>query len=74
MKSVVINAGGSVSVEEKAMPQLESADDVLVKVCCSGLCGSDIPRIFHNGAHFTLLLWGTNSAASYRKPVLLYAI
>ncbi|MGQ5288562.1 alcohol dehydrogenase catalytic domain-containing protein [Pectobacterium actinidiae] len=52
MKSVVINSGGSVTVEEKDMPRIKSADDVLVKVCCSGLCGSDIPRIFHNGSHF----------------------
>ncbi|MEC5341345.1 zinc-binding dehydrogenase [Brenneria populi] len=52
MKSVVVHAGGSVSVEDKPMPQIQSADDVLVKVRCSGLCGSDIPRIFHNGAHF----------------------
>lgn len=77
MKSVVINAGSSVTVEEKVMPQIESADDVLVKVCCSGLCGSDIARIFHNGAHFypiTLghefsgIVWETGTAVSDLKP------
>lgn len=52
MKSVVINAGGSITIEEKLKPQIESDDDVLVSVFCSGLCGSDIPRIFHNGARF----------------------
>ncbi|MEG3130996.1 galactitol-1-phosphate 5-dehydrogenase [Pantoea cypripedii] len=52
MKSVVIHAGGSVTVEEKPLPQISAADDVLVEVICSGLCGSDIPRIFHDGAHF----------------------
>lgn len=52
MKSVVIHAGGSVTVEEKPLPQIEAGDDVLVQVICSGLCGSDIPRIFHEGAHF----------------------
>lgn len=52
MKSVVINTGGTVTLEEKTMPTVKAADDILVKVCCSGLCGSDIPRIFHSGAHF----------------------
>lgn len=52
MKSVVINAGGSVTVEQRPLPQICAGDDVLVEVICSGLCGSDIPRIFHNGAHF----------------------
>ncbi len=52
MKSVVVHAGGRVLVEDKPLPHIKSADDVLVKVYCSGLCGSDIPRIFHEGAHF----------------------
>ncbi|WP_024548087.1 alcohol dehydrogenase catalytic domain-containing protein [Siccibacter turicensis] len=52
MKSVVIHAGGCVTVEEQPLPQIQNADEVLVKVRCAGLCGSDIPRIFHEGAHF----------------------
>lgn len=52
MKSVVIHAGGSVTVEERPLPQIETGDDVLVQVISSGLCGSDIPRIFNEGAHF----------------------
>lgn len=52
MKSVVIYAEGDVRVEERPMPQLQNEDDVLVKVVCSGLCGSDIPRIFAHGAHY----------------------
>ena len=52
MKSVVIHAGGSVTVEDAPLPQIEAGDDVMVKVICSGLCGSDIPRIFHEGAHY----------------------
>ena len=52
MKSVVIHAGGSVTVEDQPLPQVSNADDVLVNVICSGLCGSDIARIFHAGAHF----------------------
>ena len=52
MKSVVIHAEGSVRVEERPVPQIQTADDVLVRIVCSGLCGSDIPRIFAKGAHY----------------------
>ncbi|HHK9551848.1 galactitol-1-phosphate 5-dehydrogenase [Enterobacter sichuanensis] len=52
MKSVVIHAEGCVRVEERPVPQIQAADDVLVRIVCSGLCGSDIPRIFSKGAHY----------------------
>ncbi|HED6272286.1 TPA: galactitol-1-phosphate 5-dehydrogenase [Enterobacter sichuanensis] len=52
MKSVVIHAEGSVRVEERPVPKIQAADDVLVRIVCSGLCGSDIPRIFAKGAHY----------------------
>lgn len=52
MKSVVIHAEGDVRVEERPIPQLTTGDDVRVKVVSSGLCGSDIPRIFAHGAHY----------------------
>ena len=52
MKSVVVNAGGAMTVEERPMPVLNAPDDVLVRITYSGLCGSDIPRIFSQGAHF----------------------
>ncbi|VEB89594.1 Sorbitol dehydrogenase [Citrobacter koseri] len=49
MKSVVIHAEGDVRVEERPIPQIQADDDVLIKVISSGLCGSDIPRIFAHG-------------------------
>jgi len=52
MKSVVIHAEGRVRVEERPVPYIQAEDDVLVRVVCSGLCGSDIPRIFAKGAHY----------------------
>ncbi|WP_367164968.1 galactitol-1-phosphate 5-dehydrogenase [Kosakonia cowanii] len=52
MKSVVIHAEGNICVEDRPEPQLQHADEVKVRVVSSGLCGSDIPRIFANGAHF----------------------
>jgi galactitol-1-phosphate 5-dehydrogenase len=41
-----------VRVEERPIPTLQTENDVLVKVVSSGLCGSDIPRIFAKGAHY----------------------
>lgn len=52
MKAVVVNEGGSLSIEDIAIPKIKSSQQILVKVAYSGLCGSDIPRIFHHGAHF----------------------
>ena len=52
MQSVVIHAEGTVRVEERPIPTLQTENDVLVKVVSSGLCGSDIPRIFAKGAHY----------------------
>lgn len=52
MKSVVIHAEGTVCVEERPQPTLQTEHDVLVKVVSSGLCGSDIPRIFAKSAHY----------------------
>lgn len=52
MKSVVVHAEGKVIVEERPLPEIKHPDDVLVRIAYSGLCGSDIPRIFHQGAHF----------------------
>ena len=52
MKSVVVHTGGKMTVEERPIPELNSSDDVLVRIAYSGLCGSDIPRIFANSSHF----------------------
>ena len=52
MKSVVVHTGGKMTVEERPIPELNSSDDVLVRIAYSGLCGSDIPRIFANSSHY----------------------
>ncbi|PKE32905.1 galactitol-1-phosphate 5-dehydrogenase [Rahnella sp. AA] len=52
MQSVVVHQGGNITVEDKAIPVLGAPDDVLVRVAYSGLCGSDIPRIFANASHY----------------------
>ncbi|OCG09859.1 alcohol dehydrogenase catalytic domain-containing protein [Gilliamella apicola] len=52
MKAVIVNEGGSLSLEDIDIPKITSPDQILVKIAYCGLCGSDIPRIFHHGAHF----------------------
>jgi 2-desacetyl-2-hydroxyethyl bacteriochlorophyllide A dehydrogenase len=46
MRAVTFQAPGEVRVEEKPEPQLAAADDALVRVEASGVCGSDL-HIFH---------------------------
>lgn len=51
MKEIIVSENNRLEICETDIPQCGD-DDVLVKVSYSGLCGSDIPRIFHDGAHF----------------------
>lgn len=52
MKSVVVHADSRLTVEEQPAPTLSAPDEVLVRIAYSGLCGSDIPRIFASSSHF----------------------
>lgn len=46
MRAVTFQAPGEVRVDEKPEPELGAADDALVRVEASGICGSDL-HIFH---------------------------
>ena len=46
MRAVTFQAPGEVRVEEKPDPELGAADEALVRVEASGICGSDL-HIFH---------------------------
>src|SRR5437868_5668163 len=46
MRAVTFQAPGEVRIDEKADPQLVAADDALVRVEASGICGSDL-HIYH---------------------------
>jgi len=46
MRAVTFQAPGEVRIEEKPGPELVAADDALVQVEASGICGSDL-HIFH---------------------------
>ncbi len=46
MRAVTFQAPGEVRVDEKPDPELEAADDAIVRVDASGICGSDL-HIYH---------------------------
>jgi 2-desacetyl-2-hydroxyethyl bacteriochlorophyllide A dehydrogenase len=46
MRAVTFQAPGEVRIEEKADPEIAAADDALVRVEASGICGSDL-HIYH---------------------------
>jgi len=55
MKAYVLENLGQFNIKEVPTPSL-SEGRVLVKVHAAGICGSDIPRIFHTGAyHYPLI-------------------
>ncbi|MBN6073962.1 galactitol-1-phosphate 5-dehydrogenase [Aggregatibacter actinomycetemcomitans] len=58
MKAVVVEENRKLVLAEIATPKIEDEEDVLVKVLYSGVCGSDIPRIFHHGTHFYPIVLG----------------
>jgi 2-desacetyl-2-hydroxyethyl bacteriochlorophyllide A dehydrogenase len=46
MRAVTFQAPGQIRIDEKPDPELRAADDALVRVEASGICGSDL-HIFH---------------------------
>ncbi len=57
MKAAVVCANEDVRYLDYEEP-MPGPGEVKVKVAASGICGSDIPRVFHNGAHFYPIVLG----------------
>ncbi|WPX08309.1 galactitol-1-phosphate 5-dehydrogenase [Anaerocellum danielii] len=57
MKAGVLYAKGDIRYEEVEDPNI-TENDVLVKVKASGICGSDIPRVLGDAAHFYPIILG----------------
>ena len=57
MMAVKMYAPGDLRVAETEIPELK-ANEVLIKVMAVGVCGSDIPRINHYGAHISPIIPG----------------
>lgn len=57
MKAAVVCANEDVRYLDYEEP-MPGPGEVKVKVAVSGICGSDIPRVLHNGAHFYPIVLG----------------
>ena len=57
MKAAVLHANEDLRFEEYPMPEVKTGT-VKVKVRATGICGSDVPRVLHHGAHFYPVVLG----------------
>lgn len=57
MKAGILRAKGDIRYEDYPMPEYGDTD-VLIKVRAAGICGSDIPRVLGDGAHFYPIVLG----------------
>ncbi len=63
MKALVLEEVGKLIVKDVSMPYV-AADEVLVRVGACGICGSDIPRAYKDGAHVMPLVLGHEFAGT----------
>lgn len=57
MKAAVLHANEDLRWEEYSEPKVRPGT-VKVRVRATGICGSDVPRVLHNGAHFYPVVLG----------------
>lgn len=57
MKAAVLYANKDIRYDDFETP-VTKPGTVKVKVCATGICGSDVPRVLHNGAHFYPVVLG----------------
>jgi len=57
MKAAVLYANDDIRYDDYPTPTI-SPHTVIVKVRATGICGSDIPRVLHNGVHFYPIVLG----------------
>ena len=57
MRAAVLYSISDMRVEEINTPRVGPAD-ILLKVSCCGVCGSDVPRIIKNAAHYYPIILG----------------
>lgn len=58
MKAWVLNDIGNIELKDIKKPEIANDEEAIVHVKAAGICGSDIPRIFDNGAHKMPLVLG----------------
>ena len=57
MKAGVLYSNENIKYDDYPTPEI-SDDELLVRVRASGICGSDIPRVLNNGAHYYPVVLG----------------
>lgn len=57
MKAAVLYGNEDIRYDEYPTPEVKPGT-VKVKVRATGICGSDVPRVLHNGAHFYPVVLG----------------
>ena len=57
MKAAVLHGQRDIRYEEIEMPQIND-DEILVNVKATGICGSDVPRVLGNAAHYYPIVLG----------------
>lgn len=57
MKAGILYANRDIRYGDMPTPQ-PKAGEILVKVKMTGICGSDVPRVLHNGAHYYPIVLG----------------
>ncbi|MCR5416442.1 MAG: galactitol-1-phosphate 5-dehydrogenase [Pseudobutyrivibrio sp.] len=63
MKALVLNDVGKLKIENVSTPEV-AEKQVLIKVGACGICGSDIPRAYKDGAHDMPLIIGHEFAGT----------
>jgi L-iditol 2-dehydrogenase/galactitol-1-phosphate 5-dehydrogenase len=63
MKALVLVRNGTLVVEDRPEPSAPQAGWVLVRVAAAGICGSDVPRAYDNGAYHYPLVMGHEFSA-----------
>ncbi|MFD1674029.1 galactitol-1-phosphate 5-dehydrogenase [Alicyclobacillus fodiniaquatilis] len=66
MQAAVLHGKDDLRVETVPMPEIGD-HDVLVKVMVTGICGSDLPRVLGDGAHFYPIVLGHEFAGLVDK-------
>ncbi len=57
VKAAVLYGQKDIRYEDAVLPQIED-DEVLVRVKVTGICGSDMPRVLGEGAHYYPIILG----------------
>ena len=68
MKAAVLYGNEDLRYDDYPTPEV-TPGTVKVKVRATGICGSDVPRVLHHGAHFYLVNSGSIACSIFSIPI-----